>query len=120
MLMISHEDWTGTKEELQARISAFAAAREAHKFTEGVPAPREIELVEKIFVSGADFEILKPPLPAPLPEPPPPETQPLPQPFIPQPTLKGLIAVLMAKGVIDDDDVASMMPKNPDKPNVFT
>lgn len=69
MRTIAVADWPGTKQELTARIAAFLAAKEAHKKTEDVPAPFEIQLVEELAASGEAFEIYKEPPPVVLPPP---------------------------------------------------
>jgi hypothetical protein len=69
MVIISKTDWPGTKQELLDRIAAFAAACEAHKLTVGEPAPREIDLVETLYGSGAEFDVYTEPPPAPPPPP---------------------------------------------------
>jgi hypothetical protein len=57
MRIISTEDWPGTQQELVDRVNAFVAALEAHKLTVGIPAPREIDLVEQLAASGEEFEV---------------------------------------------------------------
>ena len=65
--IISIDDWSGTKAELQARIDAFAQAKADHALTEDVPAPFETSLVEQLYYSKDTFGLLPPPkVPVPL------------------------------------------------------
>ena len=62
MLTIPASDWNGTKEELAAAVADFQAELEAHKLTEGVPAPwPPSDLIEMLARSGEEFEIEAPP-----------------------------------------------------------
>jgi len=63
MREITYAQFQGTTAELQARVAAFLQALEDHKLTEGVPAPREDELVEELARSGEPFIVLAPPSP---------------------------------------------------------
>ena len=55
-VFIHHGEWRGTKEEFAARVAALRQAKEAHKLTVGVPAPRdESNLVERVVQAGADY-----------------------------------------------------------------
>jgi hypothetical protein len=55
---------------LETRIAGFHAALEAHRATEGIPAPIEDPIVEAIAKAGGGFTIEAPPTPAAA-EPPP-------------------------------------------------
>lgn len=55
-VFIHHGEWRGTKDEFAARVAALRQAKEAHKLTVGVPAPRdESNLVERVVQTGADY-----------------------------------------------------------------
>lgn len=66
MRVIKSGDWDGTKQDLEQRVSAFAAAKEAHKFTENVPAPLEEPIVEAMYYAGIDEFVLEKDLPEPV------------------------------------------------------
>lgn len=72
---------------LESRVSAFAGALEAHKMTEGVPAPLEDPIVEHLARSGDTIQIVEPPTPVP----PTPET---PSEVTPDPLAKRRLAPL--------------------------
>jgi hypothetical protein len=53
----------GTQAAVQKRIDDFKAALVAHAQTEGVPAPREDDLIEQLARSGEPFEVVDVPEP---------------------------------------------------------
>ena len=53
-----YESFGGT---LEAEVSSFAAALEAHKFTVGVPAPRAANALVEEIVRRGGFAIVEPP-----------------------------------------------------------
>jgi len=90
--IISPDDWSGTKAELQARVAAFAQAKADHASTEGVPAPFETDLVEQLYHSKDTFEMPPPP-------PPPAPRVPLPTPRImtPREKLEAALGITVAE-----------------------
>lgn len=70
MITITQSQFSGTTAELRARVDSFRQALEDHKTTVGVPAPREIDLVEFLVASDQDFVVEDAPAP---PTPPTPE-----------------------------------------------
>lgn len=69
MITVAKGKFEGTQEELQARVDDFKAAKQAHAFTVGVPAPREDDLIEALAASEEPFQIEVEPQPeAPTPE----------------------------------------------------
>lgn len=67
MRVVKAEEWNGTREELQARIQAFALEKAAHRHTVNVPAPIEEPLVETLVATRAEF-VLESELPEPIEE----------------------------------------------------
>ena len=67
MKLVSRALFTGTQEELEARVTAFKEAVEAHKFTVGIPAPREEELIEQLVKLDVPFAV-EPPIAVVLPD----------------------------------------------------
>lgn len=65
MKTIPYSLFSGTTEQLQARVDAFRAARAAHAKTVGVPAPREEDFIEQLERSGQPFEVEPAPPPPP-------------------------------------------------------
>lgn len=59
MIKISNTVFKGTAQELQDRVTAFRAAVDAHKMTEGVPAPREDDLIERLVQAKDEFELVE-------------------------------------------------------------
>lgn len=57
MRTIPRSLFEGTAEQLQSRVAAFRQAREDHRLTEGVPAPRDHELIEWLAASDEEFEL---------------------------------------------------------------
>lgn len=90
--------------QLEPRVTAFAAAVEAHRLTVGVPAPVEHPLVEALARSGAAIEIEEPPAP------PEPEPDPVvePDPFPPLAAVQFFIWLLRNKGVTEADVLAKI------------
>ena len=66
MRTITRAQFNGTTEELQQRITVFKSACAAHAAIVGVPAPREVELVEELERTGDLFEV-EPIPPEPIP-----------------------------------------------------
>lgn len=61
MRTIARGTFTGVnaelREQIESRVAAFKAARAAHAKTEGVPAPREDDLIEHLARTNEAFEI---------------------------------------------------------------
>lgn len=58
MRIVQRNEWSGTAEELAAAVSAFRAELEAHRYTEGVPAPWPAsDLIGDLARSDEDFEL---------------------------------------------------------------
>lgn len=67
MRVVKAEEWNGTREELQARVQAFALEKAAHRHTVNVPAPLEEPLVEALAAASVEF-VLESELPEPVEE----------------------------------------------------
>lgn len=59
MIEISNSVFKGTAQELRARVTAFRDVTAAHKLTEGVPAPREDELIERLAKADDEFQLVE-------------------------------------------------------------
>ncbi|MEK6244016.1 MAG: hypothetical protein AABM33_05890 [Pseudomonadota bacterium] len=65
MINIAKSNFPGTTAELAARIRSFRDAVAAHALTEGVPAPREDDLIERLARTDEAFEVVEPQPPPP-------------------------------------------------------
>lgn len=63
MRVVKPHEWTGTKQDLLARVDAFKAAKQAHAFTVGEPAPIEAPIVEELATREIDEIVLAAELP---------------------------------------------------------
>lgn len=69
MRIVATEEWEGDRQSLEQAVASLKAAREAHRFTENVPAPMAESIVEELakrdvpFAFAADL-----PIPAPAAE----------------------------------------------------
>lgn len=68
MFTLETSQWAGTRAELDARIAAFVAAKDAHRFTVNVPAPTEDPIVERLAASGEEYQLRSELEPEPEPE----------------------------------------------------
>lgn len=62
--LMPRELYDGFAGTLESRVTAFKAAVQAHKFTEGVPAPIEDPIVEHLARSSDTLQIVEPAGPA--------------------------------------------------------
>lgn len=63
MRIVYESEWPGTRESLLNAVATFKAEREAHKFTEGVPAPIAPLIVQELTTRDAQDVILAADLP---------------------------------------------------------
>lgn len=57
MRIVLPAEWSGDKQSLEQAVQAFKAAREAHRFTEGVPAPMADQIVEELAAREVPFTL---------------------------------------------------------------
>jgi hypothetical protein len=94
--LVRRTEWTGTRKELVTAVDAFAAEIEAHKMTEGIPAPLPINpIFREILAAGSQFDLEAEIDPVPATG----ETQVL--------TARELFDALKAKGIVSDADLSA-------------
>jgi len=63
MRIVQPTEWEGSKQDLLARVDAFKAAKAAHAFTVGEPAPIEDPIVEELATRETEEVVLAAELP---------------------------------------------------------
>jgi len=63
MRIVQPTEWEGSKQDLLARVDAFKAAKAAHAFTVGEPAPIEEPIVQELAALARDEIVLAAELP---------------------------------------------------------
>lgn len=63
MRIVYENEWNGSRQSLLDAIAVFKAEREAHKFTENVPAPVAPQIVEELVARDSDDIVLAAELP---------------------------------------------------------